>query len=85
MKPKSTGIQIIRKEKEEKPSPLSSFIVGFIVIGLVLCPLFIAGAILTRLWVRLGTTDFAGIYIGLGLVILVTFILSLIFMRLASR
>jgi len=85
MSPKTPGLQIIRKEEEEKPTPRQAFTIGFFLASLVLVPLIIAVTILGKLWVVFDTTDTTGIYIGIGIGLLISMVLSFIFMKLATR
>jgi hypothetical protein len=86
MSPKSTGIQVIRKVEEEKPTDLEAFLTGFLLISLVLIPITMAGVILTRTWTNFGIGETSGIYLfGFGSGLLLSFIFSVIFMKLATR
>ena len=85
MSPRSPGIQIIRKETEEKPTPKDAFTVSFLLLSMVLVPLAIVGTILAKLWEYFQTTDTTGIYIGIGLGLVIAAFLSFIFMKIAIR
>jgi hypothetical protein len=85
MSPKSPGIQIIRKEVEEKPTFRDAFTVSFFLLSIVLVPLAIVGTILGRLWLYFHTTDTTGIYIGIGFGLVIAMVLSFIFTKIATR
>lgn len=85
MNTRTPGIQIIRKTEELKPTATEAYLTGLFLSSLVLCPLFIALAILTKLWAKIGTTDTTGIYVGVALGFLVSMVLSFIFMKLATK
>jgi len=85
MSVKAAGVQIVRKEEEEKPTTLEAFLAGFLLLSLVLGPLMIAFTIMFRLWEDFGTTDSTGIYLGFILGLLISAGLGFIFMKYATR
>jgi hypothetical protein len=85
MKQKTSGVQIIRKTELEKATPMQAFLTSFIILVLIFAPIAVVGILLTGSYESFGTGDFYGVYIGIGFGVLLAFILSFIFMKLATK
>ena len=85
MTPKTPGIEIVRKVEVEKPTNMEAFLTGFFLLILILCPILIAATILLELWSLYQTDPVGGVFVAMGLGIVFSFVLSFIFMKLATR